>query len=162
MVKIWVNNKNCAQKIRQLKVPKLNLPNLHFPSNGTSPTVGLKCPNSRYTEIMALLCKIYFCPKYWVGTYKGQCARIRDNWIFEENKCPLNVRSTVFYHICLKIDLPKSPKDCAPIMACDDGGGYEDCMQFAPFDDTVWPQQWIIKAKNSHFNRFSNCLNLCF
>ena len=26
-------------------------------------------------------------------------------------------------------------------MACDDGGGYEECMQFAPFDDTVWPEE---------------------
>ena len=53
----------------------------HFP-NCTSPWA--KFPNCRYTEIMALLCKTYFWPKYWVGTYKGQCARIRDNWFFLE------------------------------------------------------------------------------
>ena len=38
------------------------------------------------------------------------------------------------------IFLSESLKDCAAIMACDEGDGYEDCMQFAPFDDTVWPE----------------------
>ena len=56
-----------------------------IPPEGTSPTthrLGLKSPNCRYTEIMALLCQKHFWPKYWVGTSKGQCARIRDNWLF--------------------------------------------------------------------------------
>ena len=42
-----------------------------------------------------------------------------------------------YYIIFFKISLSESSKDCAAIMACDEGDGYEDCMQFEPFDDTV-------------------------
>ena len=49
------------------KSDRLRFLNWHFPKLALPPTahhLGPKSPNCRYTEIMALLCKTYFSPKY--------------------------------------------------------------------------------------------------
>jgi len=38
LIKIWVKNKNCLQEIRQAKVPKLAIPQLHITQGENRPT----------------------------------------------------------------------------------------------------------------------------
>ena len=73
--KIWMNrNKNCAQELRQVKIPQLALPqtgtspNLHFPQLAlppTGPRPRLKFPNCRYT-IYLLSERISFETRKWI------------------------------------------------------------------------------------------------